>query len=301
MRVINIQKYSLHDGDGIRTTIFFKGCPLSCQWCHNPESQSFDCEVLFDAEKCVGCGYCTGACPKKAIEVCSSGIAQTDKSKCELCGTCLDYCVQNCREIAGKEYTVQELVKEALRDRMFYEQSGGGVTLSGGEVMMQNIDELELLCKKLHEEGIHLAIDTCGFAPRENYQRLLPYVDVFLYDIKALDEEVHKQYTGQSNKLILENLEFLAQNRANINIRIPVIDPVNASEDFMNSVITYLKDKIGIVKINLLPYHNTGSSKYAKLGLVYPTEEFKVPSAEEMEKFKQLFIENGFSQIKIGG
>jgi pyruvate formate lyase activating enzyme len=184
---------------------------------------------------------------------------------------------------------------------MFYEQSGGGVTLSGGEVMMQNIDQLEDLCRRLHQEGIHLAIDTCGFAPTENYQRILPYVDVFLYDIKALDEEVHQAYTGQSNKLILENLEFLAKNRANINIRIPVIDPVNANEEFMKDVISYLKEKVGIVKVNLLPYHNTGSSKYAKMELVYPSEEFRVPSEEQMESFKQLFMDNGFSQVKIGG
>ena len=301
MRVINIQKYSLHDGDGIRTTIFFKGCPLNCKWCHNPESQNFDCELLFDAEKCVGCGYCAGACANKAICISEDGVAKTDRSKCELCETCLDYCVQNCREIAGKEYTVAELVKEALKDRMFYEQSGGGVTLSGGEVMMQNIDQLEDLCRRLHQEGIHLAIDTCGFAPTENYQRILPYVDVFLYDIKALDEEVHQAYTGQSNKLILENLEFLAKNRANINIRIPVIDPVNANEEFMKDVISYLKEKVGIGKVNLLPYHNTGSSKYAKMELVYPSEEFRVPSEEQMESFKQLFMDNGFSQVKIGG
>lgn len=300
-KVINIQKYSLHDGDGIRTTIFFKGCHLKCQWCHNPESQSFHREMMFDKEKCVGCGYCMLACERNAITIDKDGKAKVDKDRCVLCGRCLDYCTFNCRAIAGKEYTVEELVKEAVKDRIFYEESGGGVTLSGGEVMAQNIEFLEPLCKRLKDEGLHVAIDTCGFAPVDNYRRLLPYVDVFLYDIKSMDDEIHKKYIGQSNKVILDNLEFLAQNHANINIRIPVVDPVNADEASMKAIISYLKEKVGMVKVNLLPYHNTGSSKYARLGMESHAKDFRVPSNEKMESFRQLFLDNGFTQVKIGG
>ena len=293
--IVNIQKYSVHDGDGIRTTVFFKGCLLNCWWCHNPESQKYTPELMFTKEKCTGCGYCEKACTHDAITVESDGIAHTDPSKCVLCADCLDYCVQNNREIVGK------LMKIINKDAHFYEESGGGVTLSGGEVMTQDMEYLEELCKALKEKDYNIAIDTCGYAPKENYERLLPYVDTFLYDIKTLDDEVHQKYMGKSNDLILRNLEFLADNNANINIRIPVVEPVNSDEETMMDIIKYLKERIGIVKVNLLPYHNTGSSKYEKLGREYPAKDLKVPSKEHMEKLKVLFEEHGFKQVKIGG
>ena len=191
--IINIQKYSIHDGDGIRTTVFFKGCGLSCQWCHNPESQSYQKEIMHFQDKCVLCKTCISVCPQNAISLLENVIT-TDKSKCTLCGKCANFCINNVREIVGKQYSVKELTKELLKDRMFYEESGGGVTLSGGEIMSQNIEYLEELCKSLKKQGISIYIDTCGFAPYENYQRLLPYVDVFLYDIKLMDSERHKFY-----------------------------------------------------------------------------------------------------------
>ena len=299
--IVNIQKYSVHDGDGIRTTVFFKGCLLNCWWCHNPESQKYTPELMFTKEKCTGCGYCEKACTHDAITVESDGIAHTDPSKCVLCADCLDYCVQNNREIVGKTYSIKELMKIINKDAHFYEESGGGVTLSGGEVMTQDMEYLEELCKALKEKDYNIAIDTCGYAPKENYERLLPYVDTFLYDIKTLDDEVHQKYMGKSNDLILRNLEFLADNNANINIRIPVVEPVNSDEETMMDIIKYLKERIGIVKVNLLPYHNTGSSKYEKLGREYPAKDLKVPSKEHMEKLKVLFEEHGFKQVKIGG
>lgn len=299
--IINIQKFSVHDGPGIRTTVFFKGCPLRCAWCHNPESQSYGRELLFDAEKCTGCGYCVKACGQKAIQVSVSFKAVTDLEKCILCEECTDYCIGNNREIAGKQYEIEELVKILLQDKIFYEQSGGGVTLSGGEVMTQDMDYIEELCKRLKSHQISIAIDTCGIAPKENFARLLPYVDIFLYDIKAMDDEIHRKYTGQSNEMIFSNLEYLACRNANLNIRIPVIQSVNDKEEDMVSLIHYLKEHIGCPKVNLLPYHNTGSSKYAKLGRTYPKEDFSVPDEAKMERLKQLFEENGFLQVKIGG
>ena len=300
--IINIQKYSVHDGDGIRTTIFFKGCHLSCWWCHNPESQKFFPEFMFDKEKCTGCGYCVKACKKGAIHVDSeTGKAVTDPNKCTLCGECFDYCLQEARQKVGRTYEIEELVRICEKDKMFYEESGGGVTLSGGEIMAQNIDYLEELCKQLKKKDFNIAIDTCGHAPQENYERLLPYVDTFLYDIKTLDNDSHKKYIGKSNEKILSNLEFIASKGAHINIRIPVVEPVNSDEKTMLDIIEYVKEKIGIVPVNLLPYHSTGSSKYEKLGRPYLAKDLKTPSKEHMEMLKNLFQEHGFKQVKIGG
>ena len=298
--IINIQKFSVHDGPGIRTTVFFKGCPLRCAWCHNPESQHYGREFLFDGEKCTGCGYCVKGCNQGAIHV-EEYKATTDTEKCTLCEACTDYCLLNNREIAGKQYEIEELVGILLKDQIFYEQSGGGVTLSGGEVMTQDMDYIEELCKRLKAHQISIAIDTCGMASKENYARLLPYIDLYLYDIKAMDDEIHKKYTGQSNQQILANLEYLTDQSANLNIRIPVIPLVNDSEEEIFAIITYLKKHVGYPQINLLPYHNTGSSKYAKLGREYETKAFQVPDHIQMERLKKLFEEHGFTAVKIGG
>ena len=259
--ITDIQKYSIHDGDGIRTTVFFKGCRLRCVWCHNPETQSYKKELLFDQEKCVGCGACVAACPNGAVSM-QDAKAVTDRSKCTACGECIDYCLQNIREVAGREYSVSELVKELRKDEMFYEESGGGVTLSGGEVMTADMDYVEELVKQLHRIGISVTIDTCGQAPYKNFERILPYVDTFLYDIKTMDNEVHKAYMGTGSELILENLEKLNKAGARIYIRIPTIKEVNGTDESMNAIIAYLQEKnIHAAQVNLLPYHTTGSGK----------------------------------------
>lgn len=299
--ITSIQKYSIHDGDGIRTTVFFKGCGLRCVWCHNPETQSYRKQPLYDKERCVGCRSCEAACPHHAIHE-ENGKVVTDFSLCDACGICTDYCNLNLREIVGKEYTVEELVKELKKDEMFYEQSGGGVTLSGGEVMTADMDYVEALCKRLKHLGITVTIDTCGYAPYENFERILPYIDTFLYDIKTMDPEVHKKYMGAGNELILSNLERLSGAGARIYIRIPVVKEVNGSEDAMNAIIAYLLEKkIHAACVNLLPYHNTGSAKYAKLGGKYEGDGLHAPDKEEMEHFTELFKEAGFHNVKIGG
>ena len=201
----------------------------------------------------------------------------------------------------GKQYTVNELMKEIEKDRMFYEQSKGGVTLSGGEVMSQNIEYLVALLKRLKKSGINVNIDTCGFAPLESFKAVLPYADVFLYDVKHIDSDIHKRFTGQGNELILENLKAISDMGAKINIRIPVIDGVNADDESIIGIINYLKENINVYRVNLLPYHNTGSHKYEKLGLDYQDELLKVPSDERMEQLRAMFIANGFSDVKIGG
>ena len=300
--VFNVQKYSIHDGDGIRTTIFFKGCPINCAWCHNPESQRFDKELLYFKDRCTGCGKCVTKCPNGANTM-IDGKAELDRSKCTACGICADWCITQARDIAGKEYTVKELVKEAEKDRQFYEESGGGITLSGGEVMSQDMDYIEQLCRILHNKGYSVNIDTCGYAPYEDYKRILPYVDTFLYDIKAMDKETHEKYIGVDNELILENLKKLSADGARINIRIPTIVGINATEEFMMDVVNFLKENsISVAQVNLLPYHNTGKHKYSKLDREYDTEGLmEKPSAESMELFKNIFVKNGFNNTKIGG
>lgn len=299
--ITSIQKYSIHDGEGIRTTVFFKGCLLKCVWCHNPETQSFKKDVLYDRERCAGCGSCEKACPQEAVKL-EGGKVKTDLDSCDRCGTCIDYCHMNLREIAGKEYTINELLKELKKDEMFYEESGGGVTLSGGEVMVADMDYVEELAKKLKRMGITVTIDTCGQAPFENYERILPYVDTFLYDIKTMDNDVHKEYMGMGNEQILKNLEGISAKGARIYIRIPVIKEVNGTDKDMNAIITYLKEKhIQVAKVNLLPYHNTGSGKYEKLGRTYEGKALHAPTQQEMEHFVTLFKDSGFHNIKIGG
>lgn len=298
--VINVQKCSIHDGPGIRTTIFFKGCPLKCVWCHNPESQAYTKEVLYNEEKCGKCEACMKKCPHEAIYKSGSDIC-LDRKKCELCETCLDYCLNNAREVVGKEYTIKELIKEISKDMVFYEQSGGGVTLSGGEVMTQNPDYIEELVKLCNNKGISVVIDTCGYAKFENYEKILPYVDTFLYDIKLIDEDKHVKFTGLSNDIILDNLSKLSEKGANINIRIPLIEGVNVDDnnEEVNKIIEFLKP-LNIKDVNLLPYHNIGMHKYKKLDLVYEGEILSRPSDEKLNELKALFESNNFN-TKIGG
>lgn len=273
--ITDIQKYSIHDGEGIRTTIFFKGCPLKCAWCHNPETQSFEQEHFFYEERCVGCGECGGRY--------------------------YEDCVNNARELCGKELSVSHLLKEILKDQAFYETSNGGVTLSGGEVLCQDKDFILDLVKVINARGISINIDTCGNVDFSRMEEILPYVNVFLYDLKVMDEDEHKKYTGVSNRLILENLVKLSEKGAKIWIRMPIIGGVNDSLENINKTVEYLKDnKIHPEHIHLLPYHNTGSGKYSRLGRKYE-DCFYVPEKSLLEEYKRIFESSGFSNVYIGG
>ena len=300
--IFNIQKFSTHDGDGVRTTIFFKGCPLRCMWCHNPESQHYYKELIFHQHKCAPCGRCVAKCKQGANSIVDGKIV-FDRSKCTACGVCTDWCITEARELAGKEYTVDALVKEAMKDKIFYEQSGGGVTLSGGEVMAsQHMDYVEEVCRKLHENGVSIFIDTSGYTDYKNLKRILPYVDVFLYDIKVMDPEDHKKYIGVDNSLILENLKKLSDEGAGLYIRLPIIQQVNATDEHIESVIHFLKENnIHARQVNLLPYHDIGKGKYASLDMEYHDDEMSVPVSELMEHFKSMFEEQGFNKVNIGG
>ncbi len=299
--ITNIQKYSIHDGDGIRTTVFFKGCPLKCVWCHNPETQRFEKELQYDKEKCLGCGACAKVCPQAAITM-VEGKPLLDKSLCNLCGKCEVYCPEGIRERVGQEYPVKALMKEIMKDRMFYEQSGGGVTLSGGEVMAMSSEYIVAIAKELQKEEITLTIDTCGYVPFKKFEAILPYVNTFLYDVKVMDPELHKKYIGVDNQLILENLVKLSEAGARIYIRIPTVKEVNGNEKNMLDTIRFLKEhNITPAQVNLLTYHNTGSSKYPKLGMEYLGNDLHAPSSEEMEGFVKLFKDAGYLNTKIGG
>ncbi|MFA9376131.1 MAG: glycyl-radical enzyme activating protein [Lachnotalea sp.] len=299
--VTDIQKYSIHDGTGIRTTIFFKGCPLSCTWCHNPETKEFSSQLLVNSERCTGCGNCVDACCSKAISI-KNKIAVTDYQACLKCGTCTDYCLQNIREISGKYYSVNDLIIEIEKDKVFYEQSNGGVTLSGGEVLAQNIEYIEKLLVKLHDKGYRVNVDTSGYVPFSIIKRVLPYIDTFLFDIKIMNPVLHKKYTGVDNALILENLKQLSREKASIWIRIPIIGGVNNTVSNIEEIATFIKkEQITIKQINLLPYHNTGSGKYKRLNGEYMGKDFITPTLEELNHYVSIFQKYGFYDTKIGG
>lgn len=295
--VTNIQRYSVHDGPGIRTTVFFKGCPLKCMWCHNPETQNFKIGMMYDSDKCSKCGTCQKNCPERAIIVQNETIF-TDMNKCRLCGRCVDFCINCAREIVGKEYSIQELIKEIEKDRIFYEQSGGGVTLSGGEPMV-NIDFIEKLINICDEKGISVVVDTCGNVPYENFLRIKDKVQMFLYDLKLANSVSHRKYTGVDNDIIIDNLRRLSKDGARINIRIPLIEGVNTDEENIRETIDIIKG-LNIHNVNLLPYHDIAKDKYRKLDMTYKNELMKVPSDDKIQWIKGEFEKNNFN-IKIGG
>ena len=269
--LFDIQRGSYVDGPGIRTTVFFKGCNLDCKWCHNPESKSADRQMLFYSDKCTGCGKCVSVCPNKG-------------KKCELCGKCALFCPRDARKLCGREYGIEEVMRELLRDKCFYENSGGGVTFSGGECMLQ-IDFLSEILRECKTEGIHTAVDTAGNVPFSYFERILPFTDLFLYDIKAFSAEKHKEGTGADNARILENAKRLSE-KSKILFRIPVIGGFNDEETEMQKIADFLKD-ISHEKVELLPYHALGEHKYRALGK--KAESFSVPSPERMNAFRAMF------------
>lgn len=295
--VINIQKYSVHDGPGIRTTVFFKGCPLRCWWCHNPESQNPKHEIMFFKERCTNCGVCIRRCPQKAIEL-KEGYPKIEESKCTLCGKCTDFCPNSAREHVGKDMTVQELMKEIIKDEVFYDESGGGVTFSGGEPLVHTdfLNEVLKLCK---ERGIHTALDTSGFAPWEKLEKIADKVDLFLYDIKLMDNEKHLKYIGVQNIDILENLKKLSDRGCNIYIRMPIIAGVNDDDEHINEAIKFISN-LNIIQVNLLPYHKMGMDKYRRLKMEYNLTGLEQPSNERMGEIKDKFKKAGI-KFEIGG
>lgn len=282
-KVVDIKHFAVHDGDGIRTTVFLKGCPLKCVWCHNPESISFDTQLAYYQNKCVSCGECANVCPLGAHKM-VDGSHIFERSLCVGCGKCIDVCFGSALKLYGKEMTVDELLPILLEDKDFYQSSGGGVTVSGGECLMHPEFCAELL-KRLKENQIHTAVDTCGFVSKETLNKVMPYTDIFLYDLKAYDENVHIKCTEQSNKIILDNLKYIDECGMKTEIRIPYVPGYNDNQ--IEKISKFILGLRNVVKVRVLPYHNYAGSKYESLGMnntlpkLLPTRE-QIKTAENM-------------------
>lgn len=296
--VFDVKRYALHDGPGIRVTVHFKGCPLSCRWCHNPESQLSTSQLLFWKERCITCGTCTGACPKGALSL-SGGAILTDSKLCSGMGACANACPSGARELCGRKISVGDLMAQILKERVFFDQSGGGVTLSGGEPLLQPDFALAVL-KECRKYEIHTAVDTCGFTSRSVLMDALPFTDLFLYDIKHMDPEKHREYTGGDNGAILSNLTALGEAGALINARMPFIPGVNTDEKNLHSAGAFLNRVKGITKVSLLPYHSAAENKHRRWNVKYELSGLCPPS-EDMLKNGAAILESYGLKVEIGG
>ena len=289
--VFNIQRYSIHDGPGIRSTVFFKGCPLRCKWCSNPESISPVAELMVREVRCNGCGRCLKVCAPGALSMAASGI-RLDRDKCDLCLNCIGACWEDAIELAGRQMTVDEVVSECSKDELFYRNSGGGVTLSGGEPLLQADFALELL-RGLKVRGFSTALDTCGHIPWEVLEKALDYTDLVLFDVKHINSEEHRDGTGTDNKLILSNLEkAMVANKSRIWIRVPVIPGYNDSDKYMQALAGTLHG-MKAEKVSLLGYHEWGRGKYQSLGKAYQLNGRTPLTSERMCEIIEIFKAKG--------
>lgn len=294
--VFNIQRYSLHDGPGIRTIPFLKGCPLACKWCSNPESQKPQPELMFQKSNCVSCGKCLTACKHGALS--KENPYFIDRERCVACGACADVCPTNALVIKGKRMTVWQVIQELQKDESIYRRSDGGITISGGESLSQPEFTRELLraCK---EKGWHTAMETTGMAPKHVIESVMPFVDLALTDIKAIDPEIHKNATGVDNRIILENVIRISYLTKTI-VRIPVIPNVNDNITAIRDIAEFTKLMNDINVIHLLPYHNYGENKYNLLGRIYPMGDTKAIPTDKITLLKQEVEKMGIS-CQIGG
>lgn len=274
--IFNIQKFCVNDGPGIRTTVFCKGCPLDCLWCHNPESKSVEREVLFDGAKCLGCGQCAAVCPAGCHELTRQGH-RYHRDACTRCGACTEGCYAGALEPVGRTVSVEEVLDEVRKDEAFYRNSGGGLTLSGGEPMAQ-FAFIDALLAGAKAQGLHTCMETCGFAPPAHYREIAPLVDLFLFDYKLTDSEAHRRYTGVPNEPILENLRLLDRLGAAIILRCPIIPTVNDTPDHFAGIAQVVNALEHVTEIQIEPYHPLGSGKAAQLGKPYPLEHLTFPA-----------------------
>jgi pyruvate formate lyase activating enzyme len=295
--IFNIQKFSVHDGPGIRTTVFFKGCPLNCTWCHNPESKKVKKELIYWKNKCIECGDCLKYCPSSSI-IEFSGKVLFDFEKCEKCGICVELCPGNAIEIVGQVQSAEDVMAEIEKDSIFYSESGGGVTFSGGEPLLQ-IDFLEKLLFLSKKRGIHTAVDTSGCAETNDITRIINNVDLFLYDLKHMDDKMHKKLTGVSNKLILKNLEIIKSFHKETWIRIPVLPGFNDNYSNIEATCLYLKE-LNFVDVFILPYTRLAEDKHQRLGLEYLHAGLNEPGSDYMKKIADIYKYYGIN-VKIGG
>ena len=299
--VFNIQRFSVNDGPGIRSIVFLNGCPLRCKWCCNPESQELRAIVMFKAQNCVGCGNCEVVCPTGAANLKLPG--KIDHSKCIACGKCVDVCYHRALELTGTWKTVEELIKELYKDTISYRRSGGGITISGGEALVQHefLEELLQACKGL---GWTTAIETTGYASTEVLDKIVPLIDYFMMDIKHIDRDVHKEWTGVYNDRILKNAFHIAEICQRIGsqyiIRVPIITGFNSDPEVVRNIAKFASSLPGVKDLHLLPYHDLGSNKYAMMGKDYELFGIKTPEKDYMEYLKEIVEYEGLT-CKIGG
>lgn len=286
VHLFDIQRFSLHDGPGIRTTVFFSGCPLRCPWCANPESQRGGKELLYLQSRCVSCGRCAGACPQEAIDFSPGTGPVFHREKCQHCGRCAEVCTTEALELSGRAMTVEEILSIVRRDRDYYNNTGGGVTLSGGEPFAQP-DGLCALLKAAKEEGLHTAVETTGNVSEDVFRKGVPLADLFLFDLKHSDPEALRTATGGDLPLILRNLRLAAESGSQVCVRVPVIPGFNHSPEVIEEILSLASD-CGVKAAELLPYHTLGKSKYAQLGRAYPMGDAPPLDQAELEKYAAL-------------
>jgi len=296
--IFDLKRYSINDGPGIRTTVFLKGCPLRCQWCHNPEGQFFLPELMVRPSRCLEeCSECLTCCGPGALSK-AGGIPVVDRAKCDSCAACAEVCPTQALEMAGRRISAAALIEEIEKDRIFYEESGGGVTFSGGEPLAQPefLAQVLALCRK---RELHTTVDTCGHVQPQSFDRVAGLVDLFLFDLKVIDEARHREFTGHSNRLIRHNLRHLAGKAKKIIIRLPLVQGVNDDAGNIRRTADFIRSAGGIGEISLLPCHKLGQEKYKGLHKSSPGERFAPPSAEILKRIRAELEAQGF-KVHLG-
>lgn len=291
--VFDVKRFAVHDGDGIRTTVFIKGCPLSCKWCHNPEGISFAPQMQYFENKCINCGKCVSACEKSAHKIVDTKHL-FDREKCVSCGECEKVCLGEAMHLCGKEMTAEQVVEAVMEDKTFYDASGGGVTLSGGECLC-NADFCAEILKLCKEQGVNCAVDTSGFVDKSAIDKVAPYTDVFLYDIKHFDSEEHKKFTGQPNEKILENLIYIDNKGIAIEVRIPFIIGVN--DGAIKEIGEFLAKLKNLKRVKILPYNNILKSKYSAVGMTCTNSNFEVTSELKVKEAQTILESFGLTVV----
>jgi pyruvate formate lyase activating enzyme len=296
--IFDIKKYAIHDGPGIRTTVFFKGCPLACRWCHNPEGITVASQRIYRQERCIGCGECIQICPQKVLTQTAEGVV-CDPAKCVGCQTCADHCPSEAIEFVGRKVTVAEVVRQIKKDIAFYDESGGGITLSGGEPLMQPEFLLQLLdaCADL---DLHRTVDTTGYADAGLLLEVARKTDLFLYDLKLMDAAKHLEFTGVSNERILDNLKLLARNEARIQVRVPIIPGINSDAENIDRTAAFVSALPGVEHISILPFHNSARGKYGRIGMECISPDIEGPTDAHL-KIIAGWLEKFGLAVKIGG